>query len=546
MSETAQPVRRLSGVGFGVSRLSQRVSTVLKPGGSGPANGTVQQTQPAVKPAVAIQQAGPTVAPSASNGIHPPASEKIVDQLRFYEKEGFIPPRSCCGFKRVSIGRISVSGPAVTFCIIVFHSTTFEVTVENGATSAALDGCVVRVHDVEKLNSRGRSLANAQTGVINHPAFKAGNSLGGWLPHYAIGVLIYLLLRLLDDDGVETEIANAAIGPFGFDLIMPTGLALMKGKRGTMEDYKMVYPPQKGVALFGVFDGHGGYTAAEYASRNIPLVFHANFASPLSPQDHHARALAIRRSLQATLEEVDRKFLTETKETSGSTVCVAAVDLENLVVHVANVGDTRCVLCREGRAMDLSIDHKANHPAEIARIMDSGGFVARGRALGLLAISRALGDRDLKRSAPELSPITAVPDCDSFVMDPSRDEFILLACDGLFDVMSSQQVVTFVRARIAEGMNEEAAAVALANHAIETLGSLDNVTVILIGLNWNYVGVVGSANSTPRSMRAPTIRRSESATLRAAKASAHKRQTSRMSSTESSSTPGASLLLGGT
>jgi protein phosphatase 2C family protein 2/3 len=306
----------------------------------------------------------------------------------------------------------------------------------------------------------------------------------------------------------------------------------------------MVYPSQRGVALFGIFDGHGGNAAAKYAERQFPLSFHTFFTNS-GTQDHQGRALGIRRGLRMAMEEVDRKFLSETKETAGSTACVAALDVETLVIHVANVGDTRCILCREGRALDLSVDHKANHPAEIARIVESGGFVARGRALGLLAIARALGDRDLKRPGSEASPITAVPDCDSFVLDPSRDEFFLIACDGLFDVMTSQQVVAFVRARLGEGMTEEGAVTALANHAIDTLGSLDNVTVILVGLSWNYIGILNSSASTPRSMRAPTIRRSESATVRAAKASAHKRQTSRMSSTESSTTSLNGLTLSG-
>jgi serine/threonine protein phosphatase PrpC len=484
---------------------------------------------------------------------HPHAtssSDTILDQIRYYEKEGFIPPHSCCGGKRVSITKITVNSPALSFRIMVLNNTSFDVSIENGATSSTLDGCTMKCESYDRLSAKGKAITNPQTGIISHPAFKPGSTLGGWLPHYAIGVLVYLLLRLLDDDGSEIDIVNSAVGPVGFELGLANGLAMLQGKRGTMEDYRLVYPPQRGIALYGVFDGHGGGTAADFVSKHLPLAFHAAYASPTVPMDHGGRALAIRRSLKSSIEDVDRRFLTETKETSGSTVCFVAIDLDTLAIHVANVGDTRCTLCREGRAVDLSIDHKANHPAEIARVMDAGGFVARGRALGLLAISRALGDRDLKRTGADASPITAVPDIDTFVLDPSRDEFIVLACDGLFDVMTSQQVVAFVRARFAEGCTEDATANALASHAINVLGSLDNVTVIVVVLSWVFVGGntgIGSANSTPRSMRAPTIRRTESATLRAAKASAHKRQTSRMSSTESSSTSiGGLTLINGT
>ena len=520
--------RRLSGVGIAASKFSQRVSTVLKPGSSSLTTSTASTAPPPAPPSKTSAPTGP-----ASNGM---PAETILDQLRQYEREGFIPPRSCCGGKRVSIGRIVVSSPAVAFRVMVLNHTAFEVNIPNGAIAATMESCTIRCEDVTRLSPKGKAISNPQTGYVTHPAFKSGSSLGGWLPHYHVGVLIYLILRLLDDDATELDISNAAVGPLGFELGLCSGLAMLRGKRGSMEDFKLIYPAQRNIALYGVFDGHGGATAAEFVSKNLPLAFHSTFASPIVPVDYGSRALAIRRALKTAVADVDKRFLTETRETSGSTVCVAAIDLETLAVHVANVGDSRCTLCREGRAIDLSIDHKAVHPAEIARIMDSGGFVARGRALGLLAISRAVGDRDLKRHGADASPITAEPDVDTFVLDPSRDEFLLIACDGLFDVMTSQQAVAFVRGKFADGLTEDAAANALASYAIDTLGSLDNVTIIIVTFSWAFIPPASSsASSTPRSVRAPTIRRSESATIRAAKASAHKRQTSRLSSTESSS-----------
>jgi len=136
---------------------------------------------------------------------------------------------------------------------------------------------------------------------------------------------------------------------------------------------------------------------------------------------------------------------------AGCTSVVACVRGGKLVV--ANAGDSRCVLCRGGEAVAMSEDHKPDDKAEYDRIVKAGGYVEDGRVNSSLNLSRAIGDMEYKGnknfSAAE-QIVTAVPEVR--VLDLERsDEFLILACDGIWDCMTNQQCVTFVRERLGRG-----------------------------------------------------------------------------------------------
>jgi len=174
----------------------------------------------------------------------------------------------------------------------------------------------------------------------------------------------------------------------------------------------------------------------------------------------------------------------------GSTACAAVITKEQ--VYVANVGDSRCVLSKKGLAVDLSVDHKPNTPREKARIEAAGLDIEDGRVKGELNLSRALGDLRFKNNSRLCSTqqaVTAVPDVACVDLQPEHD-FLIIASDGIFDVLSSQEVVHFVRKHLILE-NEAVLDVAekLVQHCVapsckgfEGGSGMDNATVVIVDL----------------------------------------------------------------
>ncbi len=139
--------------------------------------------------------------------------------------------------------------------------------------------------------------------------------------------------------------------------------------------------------------------------------------------------------------------------------CTAVVALKvGSTLFVANAGDSRGVLCRGTKAIALSEDHKPAHETERSRIIAAGGFLSEiggvCRVNGNLNLSRAIGDLKYK-SNTELPAkdqiITAQPDIRKFSLC-SEDRFMVLCCDGVWDVMSNQDVVDFIVGRLDQGL----------------------------------------------------------------------------------------------
>ena len=141
---------------------------------------------------------------------------------------------------------------------------------------------------------------------------------------------------------------------------------------------------------------------------------------------------------------------------AGATSVVVCIRGNN--AYCANAGDSRAVFSRKGGvAEDMSNDHKPMNEEERKRIMNAGGFVSEGRVNGSLALSRALGDFEYKRNkdlSEKEQAVTAFPEIREFELREG-DEFMILACDGIWDVMSSQDCVTFVRERLIAGAKSE-------------------------------------------------------------------------------------------
>ncbi|GFP56896.1 hypothetical protein ACSS6W_004576 [Trichoderma asperelloides] len=269
------------------------------------------------------------------------------------------------------------------------------------------------------------------------------------------------------------------------------GVSAMQGWRISMEDAHTAelnlpapdndtktHPDR--LAFFGVYDGHGGDKVALFAGENIHNIV---FKQDSFKTGNYAQGL--KDGFLAT----DRAILNDPKyeeEVSGCTACVSLIAGNK--IYVANAGDSRGVLGIKGRAKPLSNDHKPQLETEKNRITAAGGFVDFGRVNGNLALSRAIGDFEFKKSA-ELSPenqiVTAYPDVEEHDLT-EEDEFLVIACDGIWDCQSSQAVVEFVRRGIAARQDLDKICENMMDNCLasnsETGGvGCDNMTMIIIG-----------------------------------------------------------------
>ncbi|KAG0142726.1 hypothetical protein CROQUDRAFT_673364 [Cronartium quercuum f. sp. fusiforme G11] len=139
-------------------------------------------------------------------------------------------------------------------------------------------------------------------------------------------------------------------------------------------------------------------------------------------------------------------------------------------LYTANVGDARAVLCRGGQAVRLTYDHKGSDQQEAQRIMAAGGFVMNNRVNGVLAVTRSLGDSSMKEFVVG-SPYTT----ETTLGD--EDEFLIIACDGLWDVCEDQEAVNLIR----QVKDPQEASRVLLDHALSQF-STDNLSVLVVSL----------------------------------------------------------------
>ncbi|XP_010537111.1 PREDICTED: probable protein phosphatase 2C 76 [Tarenaya hassleriana] len=243
------------------------------------------------------------------------------------------------------------------------------------------------------------------------------------------------------------------------------GYSSFRGRRSTMEDFydvKAAMIEGQTVCMFGIFDGHGGSRAAEYLKENLfeNLMKHPQFMTDTK--------LAI----TETYKQTDAAFLESEKDIyrdDGSTASTAVLVGNHL--YVANVGDSRTIVSKAGKAIPLSDDHKPNRIDERKRIESAGGVImwaGTWRVGGVLAMSRAFGNRMLKQF------VVAEPEIQDLEIN-HEFEFLVLASDGLWDVVPNEDAVSL--AQTAE--EPEAAARKLTETAF-TRGSSDNITCIVV------------------------------------------------------------------
>lgn len=255
------------------------------------------------------------------------------------------------------------------------------------------------------------------------------------------------------------------------------GIAQIKSKyHSSIEDSYFI---DKDNRFFAVYDGHGtqGWLASQYLSNNlhkniIPLINNEKFDLVMNEVFEKAHKEIIKNS------------------SSGSTVAIALFNKFNEKKHITaiSIGDSRIVLSQNGKSIDLSVDHKPNLPKEKERIEKSGALVWQnkndvfrvylpdGFVHGGIAISRSLGDVTFEKF------LSHQPDIVKHEIQKD-DEFLIIASDGLWDVITSQEAVNFVKEQLKKNNKDyEITANLLMTKAV-LLHSHDDITVIIIDVN---------------------------------------------------------------
>lgn len=323
------------------------------------------------------------------------------------------------------------------------------------------------------------------------------------------------------------------------------GISEAIGARPTMEDRSIVIqslmcsPPDQyynkepketlaelAMTTFAaVFDGHGGDECSNFLVEALPRHIRNQMLTEREPlrnaiessrgargahseNTEDAASELMRRILKTAYLRTDKEFISpKSAPQSGSTA--ATVIMLGRRLFAANVGDSRVVLCRAGgQCVELTSDHKPSRPDEAARVRAAGGFILHKRVMGELAITRAFGDKSFKMGikamleeetedvsggnsgasdidvAKDLTAplVSSEPEIASMVLS-HNDEFLLLACDGLFDVFRSQDAIALTRQELIAHRGEPAeVARILSDQAIRVRRSRDNVSILIIVL----------------------------------------------------------------
>lgn len=255
----------------------------------------------------------------------------------------------------------------------------------------------------------------------------------------------------------------------------------LQGKRESNEDNHINIcnmdnskPEYNNINLLGVFDGHGGKKVSSYLKENLPYFFLNKFDSKIYSDRKLFKKYTngVFDLLQMNLKQKHPRAV----EYCGSTACIA-IHVNNLLWTV-NVGDSRSVLCNKyNNATQLTTDHKPNQIDEKKRIEQLGGKITFDGAdwrVKTLSLSRTFGDLDC------CPYVTHVPEINKIKLS-SKDKFLIIGCDGLWDTVDNQSAVNHINNLLVNNYTgnyaKELAQLAYKN------GSTDNITVVIYMFN---------------------------------------------------------------
>ena len=250
----------------------------------------------------------------------------------------------------------------------------------------------------------------------------------------------------------------------------------------------------RAIGFFGVFDGHDGDESSKFLQAVIPNVF-TRVCNTFQLHETEDIGTAMPRLLHEVYAQTEMKlvsYLLKNKHFSGSTgiTCTVGEDPDGQRhLFCSNVGDSRAVLSRAGKAVPLSNDHKVSFGDERQRILDAGGWICQSdRIHGVINLARTFGDLEYKVLKEKSwdkefkgDLIIATPEVHHCLLQ-ARDDFVVMASDGIFDVMSDQTVVNFVSKHLDKEPDLKACTEKLIQFAIQGQNSRDNCCAIIVFL----------------------------------------------------------------
>jgi protein phosphatase 1B len=212
-------------------------------------------------------------------------------------------------------------------------------------------------------------------------------------------------------------------------------------------------PDAPGYSFFGVFDGHGGSFVSDFAAKKLlDTILNTDEWKSGDRSDVTIKEALRKGFLILDMELLQQDEIKLRDDHSGSTGVTAMVTPDK--IFVANCGDSRSILVTANHAKAMSEDHKPYNPEEKARIEAAGGVVAMNRVNGDLAVSRALGDFVYKKTftlPQEKQQVSVEPDISIHLRDKSADQYLILACDGVWDVISNEECAEYCLKKAEEG-----------------------------------------------------------------------------------------------
>ncbi|KUI62566.1 hypothetical protein VP1G_09681 [Cytospora mali] len=466
-------------------------------------------------PASANSKNGPKSSPSEEASVNPggsssPVTTKGSDQPAIGEKRSGngSPPSTGAAPKRRSSG---VGGKASSLIASAKNSLNFS-QVGNRASNDL--SAAAQQTPLQKLGKQDPSLAVPQ----GHHNNAAGESLPGPRSTFRVGVWEdrnKKCRRTMED--THAFLYNFLHTPAPSLRSESTSLKSQKnsdeGRAGTPG--QDVLETDNG--YFAIFDGHAGTFSADWCGKKLHIILEDIIKkNPNAP---------VPELLDQTFTTVDAQLEKLPLKNSGCTAAIAVLRWEDRVpsnasqtgsqsiapalakaaekpseapdtkpetkqipetehaklkgaasrqrvLYTANVGDARIILCRSGKALRLSYDHKGSDENEGKRITNAGGLILNNRVNGVLAVTRALGDTYMK------DLVTGHPYTTETVIQPDIDEFIIIACDGLWDVCSDQEACDLVR----NVQEPNSAAKLLVDHALARF-STDNLSCMIVRFN---------------------------------------------------------------